>query len=168
MPNLRPSNVTPVVAIPPGLVDLAAKLAEELPARIDAAVNPRRVLLRTFLNHVNKAAECERRRVLNKGRGWERAELRATAAKAKHMQAASNLLPLVREIVDGQAKPEVSTPDELAEEAATIDGLLSTVSDGHATYRSALESRASMIRDELASRSAVAAVVGDEDDGEVG
>lgn len=99
MPNLRPSNVSPVVAIPPDLVDLASTLAKELPGRIGAEVNPARQIVRTFLNHINAAARCEKRRLANKARGWESAEMRAAAKKAAHEKAASDLLPLVREVI---------------------------------------------------------------------
>ena len=102
MPNVRPSNVAPVLAIPPGLVDLATRLAEDMPARIGAQVNPSRVIVRSFLHHVNGAAKAEKRRVANKARGWERAEMRAMADKAGHDKAASDLLPLVQQVIDAR------------------------------------------------------------------
>lgn len=106
MPNLRPSNVAPSVAIPPGLVDLASTLAKELPGRIGAQVNPARQIVRTFLNHINAAARCEKRRIANKARGWEGAEMRQEAKKAAHEKAASDLLPLVREVIAANAERE--------------------------------------------------------------
>lgn len=166
MPNVRPSNVAPALAIPPGLVDLATRLAEDLPARIGAQVNPSRVIVRSFLHHVNGAAKAEKRRVANKARGWERAEMRAMADKAGHDKAASDLLPLVREILDGHAKPEVSTPVDLTSEAATIDEMLATAPAG--SYRIALENRAAMIRDALAAMARESAVDAVSEGGEVG
>ena len=106
MPNVRPSNVAPTVAIPPGLVDLATRLAADLPARIGAEVNPSRRIVRSFLHHVNAAAKAEKRRVANKGRGWERAEMRAMADKAGHDKAASDLLPLVQQVIAANAERE--------------------------------------------------------------
>lgn len=169
MPNVRPSNVAPTVAIPPGLVDLATRLAADLPARIGAEVNPSRRIIRSFLHHVNAAAKAEKRRLVNKARGWEPAAMKAAAAKAGHDKAASDLLPLVREILDGHAKSEDSTPAGLTSEAATIGEMLATAPAG--SYRVALENRATMIRDELAamaSESAVAAVTHDRRDSEGG
>lgn len=112
MPNVRPSNVAPALAIPPGLVDLATRLAEDLPARIGAQVNPSRVIVRSFLHHVNGAAKAEKRRVANKARGWERAEMRAMADKAGHDKAASDLLPLVQQVIAARvdASPEAAAP----------------------------------------------------------
>lgn len=126
MPNVRPSNVAPTVAIPPGLVDLATRLAEDLPARIGAQVNPSRVIVRSFLHHVNGAAKAEKRRVANKARGWERAEMRAMADKAGHDKAASDLLPLVQQVIAAQvdASPEAAMPvaDVLVEDDAVSEG----------------------------------------------
>lgn len=112
MPNVRPSNVAPIIAIPPGFVDLAETLARELPARIGAQVNPSRVIVRSFLHHVNGAAKAEKRRVANKARGWERAEMRAMADKAGHDKAASDLLPLVQQVIAARvdASPEAAAP----------------------------------------------------------
>ena len=146
MPNLRPSNVSPVVAIPPDLVDLASTLAKELPGRIGAEVNPARQIVRTFLNHINAAARCEKRRLANKARGWESAEMRAAAKKAAHEKAASDLLPLVREVIAANAERE---PEPAP--AAAVDA------------RAVAEELAG-----FAARSAVASIIGDEDDGEVG
>ena len=111
MPNLRPSNVPAVVAIPPAVTEAAVRLAESLPERIAGAINERRRLVRSFLHHVNAAARCERRRLANKARGWEAAELRAMSKKAGHEQAAAALLPLVQQII---ASSEVEREPEPA------------------------------------------------------
>jgi hypothetical protein len=101
MANVRPSKPIPA-PIASALVDAAAKAIESMPARLGDLrlhVNPERRLIRSFLHHVEKSADCTRMITVNKARGNERAVLRKMADKARHDEAAAKFAPMVEAIV---------------------------------------------------------------------
>lgn len=101
MANLRPSKPIPA-PISAALIKAAATAIESMPDRLGAMrlhVNPERRLVRSFLHHVEKSADCTRMIEVNKARGNERAVLRKMADKKRHDEAAAKLAPMVEALL---------------------------------------------------------------------